>query len=409
MSFWYVFIKPYAYISFLAAYGLAQNLEGIGLFGYINGIYEPGIPFPLLNLDPTVGVKKLTGLILVLFPIFLFVIVRGGFVLGVRTGSLILVGVLAPGVISAIGFDVQIPSYAPEEFLLGSGYLGGFWNSGVIFIFSFVLGWGGVLLVANFFKSQKFKHVYDHIWCCMPLVGCLYLVVASQAKFDERQVVDLNQSIQSYLQFYQESYSFLALECVSNPLLSRETLICSKVFKTSKSLSEQSISSDPRTRRYQDGWLDVLLSKDETSKVNLFLCGGRDSNKCRTMPSVLALTMNDLYEKILIPIDEHSERVRKLYTKLGVYVDKIKLAERHENIKYFLFCFVSVLAGGKAATSSISLVGEANLLSRSWGRLFAIRLFLVCFSICKFFCRLPNSLVKLFCFLRAFRNTPNAR
>ncbi|WP_144417752.1 hypothetical protein [Pseudomonas protegens] len=296
MSFWYLFIKPYAYISLLAAYGLAQNLEGVGLFGYMNGVYEPGIPFLLLNLDPTIGVRKLTGLMLVLFPIFLLVVIRAGFVLGVRTGSLMIIGALAPGVMSAIGFDFHIPNYAPEEFLLGPGYLGGLWNSGVIFILSFVLGWAGVLLIANIFKSQSFKHVYDHIWCCMPLIGCLYLVVSSQAKFDEEQVVDLNQSIQSYLQFYQEGYSLLALECVNNPLLARETLICSKVFKASKSLLEQSISSDPKVRRYQDGWLDSLLSKGEISKVNSVLCGELP-NKCKTTPLVLALTMNDLDEK----------------------------------------------------------------------------------------------------------------
>lgn len=402
MEFWYLFIKPYAYIAHLAAYGLAQNLEGIGLFGYINGIYEPGVPFLLLNLDPTIGVRKITGLILVLFPVFLLIVVRGGFVLGRRTGSLVLLGVMAPGVISAMGFDFEISNYAPEEFLLGPGYLGGLWNSGVVFVLSFLLGWGGGLIVSNIFKSQKFKHVYDHLWCCMSLLGCLYLVVASQTKFDERQVVELNQSIQSYLQFYQEGYSVLAMECSNNLLLASETLICNKVFKASKSLSRQAISSDPKVRRYEDGWLDFLLSRGEISKMNSILCGEL-SNKCRTMPSVLALTMNDLDEKKLIPLEGHSERAKKLYEKLSVYVDKLNLAERHENIKYFLFCFVSLLAGGKAATSSISLVGEANLVSRSWGRFIVKGLSSICLSIYAVLCCMPSSVMRLFCFLRTYR------
>lgn len=108
-------------------------------------------------------------------------------------------------------------------------------------------------------------------------------------------------------------------------------------------------------------------------------------------------------KKKLIPLDEHSERVRSLYAKLGVYVDKIKLAERHENIKYFLFCFVSALAGGKAATSSISLVGEEKLLSRSWGRLFVEALFSSFLFVYKALYRLPNLVVKIFYFLRRLR------
>ena len=408
MSFWYLFIKPYVYVSHLAAYGLAQNLEGVGLFGYLNGIYEPGIPFLLLNLDPTIGVRKLTGLILVLFPVFLLIVIRGGFVLGRRVGALVLLGVLVPGVISAIGFNLEISNYAPEEFLLGPGYLGGLWNSGVIFILSFVLGWGGVLIISNFFKSQKFKHVYDHLWCCMPLIGCLYLVIASQTKFDESQVIELNQSIQSYLQFYQEGYSLLEMECSTNLLLATESLICGKVSKASRLLSRQAISSDPKVRRYDNGWLDLLLSKDEVSKMNLILCGEL-SNKCKPTPSVLALTINELDEKRLIPLEEHSARARKLYTKLGVYVDKINLAERHENVKYFLFCFISLLAGGKAATASISLVGEANLLSCSWVKFLLKKLSSIFLSMYKALYCIPSLMIKLFCFMRACRVRRNVR
>lgn len=408
MSFLYLFIKPYAYISHLAAYGLAQNLEGIGLFGYINGIYEPGIPFPLLNLDPTIGVRKLTGLIFILFPVYLLIVVRGGFVLGARTGSLTLLTVLTPGLISAAGFDFEIPNYAPEEFLLSAGYLGGFWNSGVIFILSFVAGWAGILIVSNIFKSQKFKHAYDHIWCCMSLVGCLYLVVASQTKFDERQVIELNHSIQSYLRFYQEGYSILELECSNNLLLTSESLICSKVLKASKLLSAQEMGSNPRVRRYEDGWLDFLLSKSEIHKINSILCI-EPSNKCKTTPSALALTFNDLDEKKLIPLEEHSKRVRKLYAKLGAYVDKTKQAEHHENIKYFLFCFISFLAGGKAATSSISLVGEASLTSRSWCKIFIGKLPSALLFIYRVLYRAPKSLIKLLCFLRALRPQKNMK
>jgi len=365
MSIFLLFVKPYAFLAHLAAYGLAQNLEGVGLFGFINGIYEPGVPYLLLNYNPAQGVRVITGGILYCLPIFSLMLVRGAFVLGRFSGLLAAFVVFAPGVLSVFGVTISFESYTPEEFVFGAGYLGGLWNSGVIFVLAFVLGWAVVLMVANLFKSQKFKHGYDHAWCLLTLVGCMYLVVASQVKWDERQVSEINGSLEHYLNVFSRGYSLLKEECLPGGRLAGEADICEKVMSVSKMLVRDVEGSNPAVRRYGGAWLKSALMQHDIDKVNLVLCK-EHSSQCTVLPDGLALDLNDFDEAKIIPSEAHLQRVKKLYSKLGIYVDKIKAAEEHENLKYFLFCFISFLAGGKAATSSISIVGEGNLKSSSW-------------------------------------------
>ncbi|MDQ0741193.1 hypothetical protein [Pseudomonas sp. W4I3] len=136
MQWLYLFIKPYYWISFIASYGVAQNLEGIGWFGYFNNIYEPGIPYPLLNLSPVVGVKTISLFFFTFFVWLAFIFVRGAYVLGRKSGMVGLLMVLFPGVLSLAGVSPSWWLLIPEEFHLGAGYIGGFWSSGINFIIS---------------------------------------------------------------------------------------------------------------------------------------------------------------------------------------------------------------------------------------------------------------------------------
>ncbi|WP_434694941.1 hypothetical protein J3P89_16410 [Pseudomonas sp. Z1-14] len=367
MQWVYLFIKPYYWISFIASYGVAQNLEGIGWFGYFNGIYEPGIPYPLLNLSPVAGVKIISTFFFMLLVLMGFIFVRGAYVLGHKPGLLGLLVVFFPGVLSLAGFSPSWWLLIPESFNLGAGYIGGFWSSGINFLIAFVLGWSIVLIVANLFKSPKFKHGYDHLWCMLSLVGCMYLVVDSQARFDRDQMVDTNKLLGDYLLFYKDRYQSLKGSCLTDTSFSAaENAVCKSAINVYSTLSLNSVGDEPELRRYGDSWLQSLPGPNDIARINAYFCTHNGSDACRETPSHLMISSQEFGSKDYIPLTAHGERVAKLYDKLGKLVDKVKLSREHENLKYFLFCIVSFLAGGKAATASLSIIGEGNMKSRSW-------------------------------------------
>lgn len=368
MQWLYLFIKPYYWISFIASYGVAQNLEGIGWFGYFNDIYEPGIPYPLLNLSPVAGVKIISLFFFMFLVLVGLVFVRGAYVLGRKPGTAGLLIVLFPGFLSLAGFAPSWWLLIPEDFNLGSGYIGGFWNSGINFLIAFILGWSIILIFANFFKSPKFKHGYDHLWCMLSLVGCMYLVVDSQAKFDRDQMVDTNKLLGDYLRFYKDRYQDLKESCLTDTSFSAaENAVCKSAVKVYSILSINSVGDEPELRRYGDSWLQSLPGPDAIARINAYFCSrANNSGACHETPTHLMINSQEFGSKDYIPLTAHGERVRKLYEKLGRLVDKVKLSREHENLKYFLFCIISFLAGGKAATASLSIIGEGNMKSRSW-------------------------------------------
>lgn len=368
MQWFYVFIKPYYWVSFIASYGVAQNLEGIGWFGYFNNIYEPGIPYPLLNLSPVTGVKTISLLYFLFFALMNFIFVRGTYVLGGKLGLVSLLIVFMPGFLSLMGFSPRWWLLIPEEFHLGAGYIGGFWSSGINFVIAFVFGWSAVLMLANLFKSPKFKHGYDHLWCLLSLVGCMYLVVDSQAKSDREQMLETNKLLGDYLQLYKGRYESLKDYCLVDTSFSKnEKAACKAATQIFSVLSFNVVGDEPELRRYGDSWLESLPEASDIARINTFFCSGTDLNEsCRETPSHLMVNSQSYGRKDYIPLPDQGERVRKLYDRLGKLVDKVKVAHEHENLKYFLFCIVSFLAGGKAATASLSLIGEGSMKSRSW-------------------------------------------
>lgn len=382
-----MFLKPYFLFSYIAAYGISQNLEGIGHFGWLNNIYDPRFPLPLLNLDPITGVKIIAGVIYLSLAPLAFILVRGGFILGRSSGIAMLAAVLLPGVLSLLGGSAPLDFFVPDEFHFGTGYIGGFWSNGANYIIAFMWGWATIMMAANIFKSQKFKHAYDHLWCLLTIVGCMYLVVDSQAKSHEEHKVETNAIIGKYLEFYRARYSALNTLCHTDPsIFANEKPICDTAKMISSSLPSEIERSEPELRRHGDSWMEYLLSSADIERLNSYFCSNNKGvANCQETPIDLLISTQELGEKILVPVSGHAERLKGLYGKLNTAVDKVMRYKEYTHFKYFLFCLICFISGGKAATSSISFIGESNMKSRSWTRKvaattffnlwFAIRLF----------------------------------
>jgi hypothetical protein len=196
----------------------------------------------------------------------------------------------------------------------------------------------------------------------------MYLVVDSQAKSDREQMLETNKLLGDYLQFYKGRYQSLKEYCLVDASFAKdEKAVCKSAAKVFAILSFNIVGDEPELRRYGDSWLQSLPEPSDIARINTYFCSRADLNgACRETPSHLMVNSQEFGRKDYIPLPDHRERVGKLYDRLGKLVDKVKLAHEHENLKYFLFCIISFLAGGKAATASLSLIGEGNMKSRSW-------------------------------------------
>ncbi|POF97022.1 hypothetical protein BGP81_09905 [Pseudomonas putida] len=383
----FTFLKPYYWFAHIAAYGIAQNLEGINFFGWFNNIYDPRFPLPLLNYDPSTGVKIIAGAIYLLLAPLAFTLVRGGFVLGRKSGLVILAVVLLPGTLSLLGGSAPLEFFIPDEFHFGTGYIGGFWSNGANYIIAFMWGWATIMMVANIFKSQKFKHAYDHLWCLLTIVGCMYLVVDSQAKSHEEHKIEANALIGKYLEFYKGRYSALDTLCYKEPsIFANAKLICDKAKILSTSLSLEIERSEPEFRQYGDSWVEDIPSDTNIDQLNSYFCSNdKFVANCKETPVDLLVSSQELGEKVLVPIPGHANRLKGLYKKLSSSVDKVARYKEYTHLKYFLFCLICFVSGGKAATSSISFIGEGNMKSRSWiRRMAAVTFFNLWFAIMLF-------------------------
>ncbi len=304
-----------------------------------------------------------------------------------------IAAVLLPGILSLLGTSAPLEFFIPDEFHFGTGYIGGFWSNGANYIIAFMWGWAAVMMVANIFKSQKFKHAYDHLWCLLTIVGCMYLVVDSQAKSHEEHKIEKNAAIGKYLDFYKERYSALNSLCHTEPsIFANAKSICEKAKNISTSLPSEIERPEPEFRRHGDSWMDDILSNTAIEELNSYFCSNdKTVAYCKEIPIDLLISSKELGVKVLVPISGHTERLKELYKKLNFYADKVTHYKEYTHLKYFLFCLICFIAGGKAATSSISFIGESNMKSRSWARKILAAMFFDSWFAIKFMTRSHDS------------------
>jgi len=120
------FFLPYLTLCHVASWGLAQNLEGIGLFTYLNS--QPmqvgdAIFYPM-NLNPRLGVANLavclTGVLVVVF----LLNIRACFYLSKWVGCTSLILWTLPGMLNMLGYMPEFRVLGPDVFRFGIGFPG---------------------------------------------------------------------------------------------------------------------------------------------------------------------------------------------------------------------------------------------------------------------------------------------
>ncbi|WP_147432560.1 hypothetical protein [Pseudomonas sp. WPR_5_2] len=369
MSFLVEFFRPCYEVARFVAYWLSINLEGIHAFGALNNIYDPNLPYPIFNLDPTQGLNILAGGCFFIVLAILWAVIRAGFVLGRVPGVIITTVLLVPGVASVLGYMPKMPD-PPRAFHYGlQGDMGSPYIAAIVFFLLFIFGWAVMVIIASFFKSHKFKLYYEHVWCAVTLVGCIYLVVDNQVRVNKDALTSVGSDFDAQLSYYQDAYRKANVICHSDSgVLSQE--LCGKISAVSRELArvryEKNITlAAPYFSSFE---LSSLIDSSEVEVINDRVCGkhGELSGACSSLPVLFDMGVSDIGRKMLVPGGQHNKSLERYYKRMVDLAGRVKLDKEKDHYKLFVFFLIAFLAGGKASIASVSLVGEAALNSRSW-------------------------------------------
>lgn len=368
------FIHPYLLFCNLAAWGLAQNLEGLGLFHYINDLpmhVGNEVIYPW-NINPIHGVNGLSGVMtFMLIPIFLLNI-RAGFYLNKSTGYLCLCLWMLPGGISLLGYFPDLYNFGPDKFHFGANFTGSTASAAANLIICMVAGWSAIMLFGSFWKKNTFKNAYDHIWYLLGLIAALYFVVDSGLPSYKEELSDSNERTTQIMQFYRNSEQNLTLLCKDPILINQTPDLCSLASAMKWAFQDRLLSKDIlRARIDLPDWVSSIANEPSLKKqidiFNAIACStGPVRGNCQTVPVEMSLSMDDYKKPLAFLPSSYAKQLQRLHKSMQRADSHIQEIERGHNARYFVFLLLAFVAGGKLANASRSMFKHDIVRPRSW-------------------------------------------
>ena len=368
------FLHPYLLFCNLAAWGLAQNLEGLGLFHYINDFpmrVGNDVIYPL-NFSPIQGVKGLSGvLILILHPIALLNI-RAGFYLNKWAGWFSLCLWIIPGVMSMLGYVPDLRNFGPDKFQFGANFTGSTTSAAANLIICLIAGWSVIMLLGALWKKNTFKNAYDHIWYVLGLIAALYFVVDSGLPSYKEDLSESGDRITSIMQFYRNGEKNLAALCKDPIVANRAPDLCSLAPAMKWAFQDNLILKDIlRARIDLPDWVRSVASDSSLKKqidvLNTMACSpSQIRGNCLTVPIEMSLDEDDFKNPVAFLPPPYAQALQRLHKAMQKADNHIQEIERGHNARYFVFLLLAFVAGGKLANASRSMVKHDKVRPRSW-------------------------------------------
>jgi hypothetical protein len=415
MSLLIRFLAPYGDICLLSAWGVAQNLEGLGIFKYLNDPVEKigGNSVMALNLDPAVGVSVVSVIMTLALIAVFYLNVRASFAVAKKVGFISIAVWISPGLLSIVGYSIDESWLAPDVFRSGSGFPGGARSAAVNLGMVLVLGWSVAILIGSRWNKNKLKNVYDHFWYPLGLVAVLYFVIDSGLSFYKADADnEIKQQI-GILNLYKISANNIDRACSGNEYIStRAGRLCEFQRGLLDQVSMQ-LHKKPEIRGKMEipDWIKILSDgKDakllmDIDMVNAWACDrGNRSEMCFQIPLDEVLDPKNPDKSYIFLPPVYAKFFQASSASLRKVEGRINDIEIGRNIRYFAFLAVGLLAGGKVANATRALLTKDVAKQKSWLILFlkALYSFLV-WAFAGSWSRLKSSYVKYRHMLQNFR------
>ncbi|TWD43888.1 hypothetical protein [Pantoea sp. SJZ147] len=368
------FLHPYLLFCNLAAWGLAQNIEGLGLFSYINDFpmrVGNQVIYPL-NFDPTHGVNVLCGaLFFILIPVSLLNI-RAGFYLNRRAGWISLCIWVIPGVISLLGYVPDFHNFGPDKFEYGAGFTGSWPSAAANLIIFLIAGWSTIMLFGALWTRDKFKNVYDHFWYVLGLIAALYFVVDSGLPSYKEDLSESSDRITSIMQFYRNGEQNLEALCKDPAVVNRTPDLCSLTSEMKWGFQDSLFSKEIiRARADLPDWVKSVASnpslKKQIDTFNVIACSsGQIRGNCQVIPFEMSLGEDGYRNSVAFLPPPYAQALQRLHKSMQKADEHVQEIEKGHNARYFVFLLLAFTAGGKLANASRSMVKNDTVRPSSW-------------------------------------------
>lgn len=371
------FMAPYTYLCLLSAWGIAQNLEGLGAFKYFNDSVERigDRQFMLTNLDPGVGVSIISVIVTLVLLFVLYLNVRACFAIRSSLGvkSMLIWGL--PGLLSLFGYSVDPQWFAPDVFRFAVGFPGGVGSAAANLAIVLVLGWSVAILFGSRWERNKLKNLYDHFWYPLGLAAVLYFVIDSGLPFYKADVDEASANKIEILNLYKASAKSIERACEDSKYISTNA---ADLCRFQDGLSENISTQIDERREIRDKmdlpiWIKTL-SSDANNKIlrdidlaNAWACAGENlSQLCIAIPFEDVVNMQNPGEKYIFLPTAYAKRLAADDASIKKVNDRINEIEMGHNIRYFAFLAVGLLAGGKVANATRALLSTDISKQKSW-------------------------------------------
>lgn len=368
------FFLPYLTLCHLASWGLAQNLEGLRLFKYLNTQPKQigDVIFYPLNLNPAVGVANLSVVLTGVLVIIFVLNIRACFYLNKWVGSAGLTLWLLPGLLSMFGYVPDIRGVAPDVFRFGEGFPGSAESAAANLLMCLVAGWSLIMLLSSLWKKNTFKNVYDHIWYTMGLIAALYFVVDAGFSSYKSDLEDADDRMVRTLQLFRIAERHLDVLCALPETAELSPALCALAPELKWGvLSYLDMKGNVRSQIEPPNWAAKLASDpvlaSQIRALNNWACTQRQQpGQCQAVPRDTALSIQDMDTPLAFPSPNYADAIQRLHASMEKSDQRIREIERGRNLRYFVFLAVAFLAGGKLANASRAMVKDDSVRPRSW-------------------------------------------
>jgi hypothetical protein len=358
----------------LASWGVAQNLEGLRLFTYLNSqpiqvgnaIYYP------LNLDPTIGVTSVSIIFTGILAVVFLLNIRACFYLNKWVGCTGLILWLLPGLLSLLGYTPDIRSMGPDVFRFGQGFPGTVGPTAANLFICMVGGWSLVLMLSSLWKKNTFKNAYDHIWYTLGLITALYFVVDAGLPSYKEDLVEADQRMVRTLQLFRTAEKHLGILCDLPKAAALSPALCALAPELKWSVSSYlEMNGSSRAKFEPPAWVGTLATNPDFARqievLNNWACvNGKQSAQCQKIPLDTALSIHDSDIPIAFPSPSYAKAIQQFHVSMEKSDRRINDIEQGRNLRYFGFLFIAILAGGKLANASRAMVKADSVRPPSW-------------------------------------------
>lgn len=381
----------YPYTSWLvaAAYNILQTLEGVGSTSSLYPItnnpthYLGGF---LITTAPALSL--IIGALVIYFLLLSCAFCVAGYCLAKKKGLFIAGFILVlPCLLHAFNAWPVI-NIIPDEYVVdGIGVLGSSVGMTSLASLGLVSGWVVMVLSTDFFNLQdRFRHLYDHLWYSMAVVGGIFFVsdvgTSQEQRALDTSVRHMQQASSYFLYEVQRYYSV----CQSAGMV--ETVSCQWASDVQQRLVEYATYDErlfwqlgPKSSAELYGPINQVSQevvdkiRIELQNYNTIFCPvtpnkfSRPSATCQVPPSDFCVSAEKSDgQNITVPY--HTVAIAnacivptlvKLRERIEHKVIKSKASAKSKHVRWMFYVLFAMLAGGKVANATARLTkGGSN-------------------------------------------------